>query len=91
MLIIFAARRGVPRDVHDGGPEEVLRRHEEDGEEETREGDPETPGNIIMLCFGAAACVQSLPPPHSDNLIQHPFSGDPRPSCFQSSPTRSST
>ena len=49
MLIIFAARRGVPRDVHDGGPEEVLRRHEEDGEEETREGDPETPGNIIIM------------------------------------------
>ena len=49
MLIIFAARRGVPRDVHDGGPEEVLRRHEEDGKEETREGDPETPGNIIIM------------------------------------------
>ena len=49
MLIIFAARRGVPGDVHDGGPEEVLRRHEEDGKEETREGDPETPGNIIIM------------------------------------------
>ena len=62
MLIIFAARRGVPRDVHDGGPEEVLRRHEEDGEEETREGDPETPGNIIKLCFGAACvCSPFLP------------------------------
>ena len=49
MLIIFAARRGVPGDVHDGGPEEVLRRHEEDGEEEAREGHPKTSGRLILM------------------------------------------
>ncbi len=38
------ARRRVAGDVHDGGPEEVLRRHEEDGQEEARQGYPPTQG-----------------------------------------------
>ena len=47
--IMFAARRGLPRNVYDGGPEEVLRRHEEDGEEETCESHPETSGKIFFI------------------------------------------
>ena len=47
--IMFAARRGLPRNVYDGGPEEVLRRHEEDGEEETCESHPETSGKMFFL------------------------------------------
>ncbi len=38
------ARRWVTGDVHDGGPEEVLRRHEENGQEEARQGHPPTQG-----------------------------------------------
>ena len=46
---MFSARRRVARNVHDGGPEKVLRRDEEDGEEETGEGNPQTSGDISLL------------------------------------------
>ena len=46
---MFSARRRVARNVHDGRPEKVLRRDEEDGEEETGEGNPQTSGNISLL------------------------------------------
>ena len=46
---MFSARRRVARNVHDGGPEKVLRRDEEDGEEETGEGNPQTSGNISLV------------------------------------------
>ena len=46
--IMFAARRGLPRNVYDGRPEEVLCRHEEDGEEETCESHPETSGKMFF-------------------------------------------
>ena len=46
---MFSARRRVARNVHDGGPEKVLRCDEEDGEEETGEGNPQTSGDISLL------------------------------------------
>ena len=46
---MFSARRRVARNVHDGRPEKVLRRDEEDGEEETGEGNPQTSGDISLL------------------------------------------
>ena len=46
---MFSARRRVARNVHDGRPEKVLRRDEEDGEEETGEGNPQTSGNISLV------------------------------------------
>ena len=42
------SRRWLTGDVHDGGPEEVLRRHEEDGQEEARESNPTTSGEINL-------------------------------------------
>ena len=57
MWIIFAARRRFPRNVHDGGPEEVLRRHEEDGKEETCEGHPETTGIYLLIVTKGYLCV----------------------------------
>jgi hypothetical protein len=41
---LIGARRGLSRDVHDGRPEEVLRRHEEDGQQEAGQGDAKAEG-----------------------------------------------
>ena len=41
---LACVRRGLPGDVHDRGPEEVLRRHEEDGQEEAGQGHPPAEG-----------------------------------------------
>ena len=41
-------RRGLPRDVHDGRPEEVLRRDEEDGEQEAGESHAEAEGKFTQ-------------------------------------------
>ena len=47
---LVPSRRWLTGDVHDGGPEEVLRRHEEDGQEEARESNPTTSGEINLTC-----------------------------------------
>ena len=41
-MSLFPSRRRIARDVHDRRPEEVLRGHEEDGEQEAHEGDTQT-------------------------------------------------
>ena len=46
-------RRRLARDVHDGRPEEVLRGHEEDGEQETGQGDAEAKGKIIYSSYSS--------------------------------------
>ncbi len=42
------ARRRVAGDVYDRGSEEVLRRYEEDGQEEARQGHPQTQGMYFL-------------------------------------------
>jgi hypothetical protein len=44
--VFVVARRRIVGDVHDGRPEEVLRRNEEDGQQETRQSNPKTKGKI---------------------------------------------
>ena len=41
-FLLFIARRGVSGDVYDRRPEEVLRSHEEDGQQEAHESDTPT-------------------------------------------------
>ena len=76
---MFPIRRWLTGDVHDGGPEEILRRHEEDGQEETGESHP------------TAAGKSRSDPEFNSKLPYLHFSGDPKRSCLESLQTRSST
>ena len=50
-VIFPSARRRIARDVYDRRPEEVLRGHEEDGEQEAGQGNAEAKGELSISLF----------------------------------------